>query len=143
MAEVKEVKDMPKHRKQIQVPGLPQRWEPGFLSRVDHNLPIYRDLQDSYDEIVDDAGGEAGLTRTKKALVERFVFLEAVLRTLEHRIAEAMADNPKKTMEDLSRWIQALNSLTGLGKAIGLERVKKRVVSLQAYVKRKRQEDDE
>ena len=79
-------------------------------------------------------GGVDSLSHTQVALAERFVFLEYILRKLETQIALS----PKKSAGMLSRWIQGLNSLTGLAKTIGLERRARKVESLETYVKGKK-----
>ena len=66
-----------------------------------------------------DLGGEDALTHVKAALVERFVFLEAVLQKLEADIATAANGNPADL---LGKWIQGVNSLQGLAQRIGLAR---------------------
>ena len=113
---------------------LPTRYEKGFLSRLDGRTEIARELRAAFDEIVADQGGIEGLSHVRRSLVERFCWLEAVLRSLELRIAEA---DKAETAELLSRWIQALNSLVGLGKCIGLERRAKKLDDLRSYVESK------
>ena len=116
---------------------LPARYEKGFLSRLDGRTEIARELRAAFDEIVADQGGIDGLSHVRRSLVERFCWLEAVLRSLELRIAEA---DKAETAELLSRWIQALNSLVGLGKCIGLERRAREVEDVREYAKRRARE---
>lgn len=108
---------------------LPERYEVGFLKGLDRRTDLYRRVSESYESILEDLGGEKSISRVRLALVERFVFLEAVLRESEREIAA----NPKLHDDKLNRWIQALNSLSGIAKTIGLER-KAKSVSLKAYV---------
>ncbi len=93
---------------------LPQKYEPGFLRDMDRRTDIAKRLYAAYDAIVDDVGGTEELSHAKLALIERFVFLEAVIQTWETRIAT----NPKGTAKLLSRWIQAVNSLSRAGKGV-------------------------
>lgn len=118
---------------------LPAKYEKGFLSRLDGRTEIARELRQSFDEIVSDQGGIEGLSHVRRSLVERFCWLEAVLRSLELRIAEA---DKAETADLLSRWIQALNSLVGLGRTIGIERRARKVERLDEYVKGKSRRDD-
>lgn len=111
----------------------PKRFEAGFLAKMDRRTEVYGILHSAYREVLDDMGGEESLSHIQVALAERFVFLEFVLRAMEQRIAK----NPKKSEEMLSRWIQALNSLTGLAKAIGLEKRAKKAITLKSYVREK------
>jgi hypothetical protein len=109
---------------------LPARYEPGFLRAMDRRTEIAQRLLAAYDAVVADAGGEENLTHTKLALIERFVFLEATVQAWEY----AIATNPKGTEALVSRWVQAVNSLQGLAKLIGLTRTRKHVMNLREYV---------
>lgn len=109
---------------------LPAKYEPGFLEQMDRRTEVYKRLSDSYDAIIADLGGADDLSHLKVSLIERAVFLIACLKTWENQIAS----NPKGSEHLLSRWIQALNTLQGLTKTIGLDRLKKRV-DLRSYVK--------
>ena len=51
----------------------------------------------------------------KNVLVERFVWLQAILESLEQEMAKGQVDK-------LGVWIQAVNSLSGLAKTLGIER---------------------
>ena len=110
--------------------SLPVKYEKGFLKKLDARTEIYQLLHSAYKEIVTDLGGEDRLSHVQTCIVERFVFLEAVLRTWELKIVE----NPKESEAMVSRWIQALNSLSGLAKTIGIERQTKKVVNLRSYI---------
>ena len=112
---------------------LPAKFEAGFLEKLDGRTEVCKMLRAAYEEIVTDLGGEAGLSHVQAAIVERFVFLEATLRAWERRIIE----HPKESEVILSRWIQALYSLSGLAKTIGIERKAKPVTNLKAYIKEK------
>lgn len=120
--------------------GLPRSYEQGFLNKLDRRTEIARQLKHSYTAIADDLGGEEQLSHVKRSLVERFVFLEAVLQGIERNIAqtrinavEEVAKDParreelqreavKAEAELISRWIQAVNSAQGLAKVLGTER---------------------
>ena len=113
--------------------GLPPRFEPGFLRNMDRRLALSQRLSAVYETIVDDLGGQDTLSHTKLALVERFVFLEAVLQTWEEKIAT----DPKEAEPLMGKWIQAVNSLQGLARYIGLDRAERPMVNLRAYVEAK------
>ena len=106
------------------------RYQPGFLARLDGRLEVARILNSAFVEVTDDMGGLESLSHAQTTLAERFVFLEYVLRRLENRIAT----EPKKGAVLLSRWIQGLNSLTGLARTIGLERRARKTKSLESYI---------
>src|SRR4051812_3175277 len=89
---------------------LPDRYVPGFLAKLDGRTEIAQRLRANYVAIAEDLGGEPQLSHVKASLVERFVFLEAVLNKIENDLAT----DPLGTANQLGRWIQGLNSLNGL-----------------------------
>lgn len=98
---------------------LPLRFRPGFLSDLDGRSDLARTLRANYEEIVADVGG--AVSHVKGVLAERFVWLTAIVQTLEHQMAKGECDRA----ETLGRWIQATNALTGLAKVLGIERSRK------------------
>ena len=98
--------------------GLPAKYKPGFLADLDGRGGLSKALRANYAEIVADIGGTTEVGHVKAALIERFCWLEAILQTLEHDLATGAIDKA----EALGRWIQAVNSLTGLAKVLGIER---------------------
>lgn len=113
---------------------LPAKFEVGFMADMDQRTKVYQVLAGNLAAIRADLGGEDALTHVKAALVERFVFLEAVLQKLEHDIATNANGN---TADLLGKWIQGVNSLQGLAQRIGLERrAREAVTDLDSYVKR-------
>lgn len=113
---------------------LPIKYERGFLSKMDGRTTIAQELKSAYAEITDDLGGVDTLSHVKRALAEKFCWLEAILRGVELQIAES---DKTEAAELLGRWIQGLNSLTGLAKTLGLKR-ETRKVDLRSYVEGKR-----
>lgn len=108
---------------------LPAKYEPGFLREMDLRTGLAQRLHENFNAICDDAGGAADLAHTKLAMIERFVFLEAMLATMEQQIADG-ADN---ATELLGKWVQGINAMQGLAKLIGLERQARRA-DLKAYM---------
>ena len=108
---------------------LPDKFRIGFLSELDKRTNVFQILKDRYATVIDDCGGEAELSHVKKSLIERFVWLEAVLQDMEIRMASG--ELPK---DAVSKWVQAVNSLVGLARVLGLERVTKSV-DLESYLK--------
>lgn len=109
---------------------LPEKYEAGFIRRLDKRTEVYQQLRSTFERIANEAGGKEQLTHTRLALIERFVFLEAALQAWEKRIVE----NPEHCDDLIGRWIQAVNSLTGLAKLIGLERSKKNTIDVKDYI---------
>ncbi|MDZ4685757.1 MAG: hypothetical protein SH850_11880 [Planctomycetaceae bacterium] len=98
--------------------AVPKTFHAGFLVQLDGRTEIAKALRANFDEIVRDMGGEADLSHVKRSLVERFVWLEAILQGIEHDLATGKVDRTAA----IGSWIQAVNSLSGLSKVIGTER---------------------
>lgn len=113
---------------------LPAKYEKGFLDKIDGRIELARSLKASYAELTDDLGGADGLSHVKRVLAEKFCWLSAILRGIELQIADG---DKRESAELLGRWVQGLNSLTGLARTLGLER-KTRRVDLKSYVEGKR-----
>jgi hypothetical protein len=113
---------------------LPAKYKPGFLREFDRRTKLYPILNEAYQEVMSDMGGEESLSHVQICLAERFVFLEFVLRGIELKIAQY----PKKSHVLIGRWIQGLNSLSGLAKTIGLKRKARQITDLATYVKKER-----
>ena len=94
---------------------LPKKFQPGFLTTLDARTNIAKALRANRDEIVADIGGLAEIGHIKLSLVERFCWLETVLQMLEDEMASG-------SIGKLGVWIQAVNSLSGLAKCLGVER---------------------
>jgi hypothetical protein len=108
----------------------PKVFEQGFLQKLDGRTVAFQALNDSFNELTADLGGVKGLSHIQLCLVERFVFLEYFLKSLEAKIASS----PKKSSRLIARWVQSLNCLIGLAKCVGLERRVKTVTNLKDYV---------
>ena len=110
----------------------PTRYESYFLAKMDKRSRAYQILSDSFNEITNDLGGAESLSHVQLCLVERFCFLEFILRMKELRMAESTNGDKDK---NFGSWVQSLNALVGLAKTIGLTRVPRHIESLQTYIK--------
>jgi hypothetical protein len=108
--------------------SLPAKFTPGFISDLDKRTDLAKALRVSYAQVVSDIGGREEVGHIKNALVERFCWLEAILQTLEHEMAQGQIDKA----ETLGKWIQAVNSLSGLARVLGIERRAKQLPWLAA-----------
>ncbi len=97
---------------------VPPKFRAGFLAELDKRTDLAKALRANYEAIVADVGGIEDVGHVKGALIERFVWLEAILQSIEH---EMVSGTTTKT-EAIGRWIQAVNSLSGLAKVLGVER---------------------
>ncbi len=116
----------------MKLADIPDKYVPGFLRELDQRTDVCQRLNTAYQRIVDDAGGEENLSLVKLSLIERFVFLGEMLERWELEIVQ----HPNETAAALSRWIQAVNSIQGLARAIGIEVKGRRSPNLKAYLAR-------
>ena len=112
----------------------PKKYEQNFLAKMDSRTIVFKELKTTFDEVIADLGGKDNLSHVQHCLVERFTFLEFIIRDLEQRISQ----NPGKNEELLGKWVMALNCLTGLSKTIGLKRHARKIDSLESYVRTKK-----
>jgi hypothetical protein len=110
----------------------PSKYQAGFLDQMDRRTDLYKVLDTSYQKVLSDKGGIDGLSHVEVSLIERFIFIEHMLRNLEQRIA--MCSLPKKASGLMKKWNGLIKSYTSLARLLGLERKAKPVVSLQSYV---------
>jgi hypothetical protein len=109
---------------------VPAKFQQNFLGQLDGRYELTRELRASFEALTADLGGLDSLSHIKRTLCERFIWLSAILRGLEKKISEGDAT---QSAELLGRWIQGLNSLTGLAKTLGVERLARKA-DLQRYI---------
>jgi hypothetical protein len=114
----------------------PDKYERHFLAKLDGRSRAAQILRQSFDEITSDLGGVESLSHIQLCLVERFCFLEFLLRKKELEMAQSNKNGERD--KAMGSWVQSLNSLVGLAKAIGLERRARKVESLESYIKNRK-----
>lgn len=114
----------------------PKDFTPGFLADMDARTAVFRALRTAQRAIIDDCGGEANLTHVKRAMIDRFIFLEALMQNIEARIVTT----PEAADDLIGKYLMSNNSLQGLGRLIGLKRELKRVGDLSDYIDAAREE---
>jgi hypothetical protein len=118
--------------------NAPKKYEKHFLDKLDKRGQCYNLLKTSFDEITNDLGGEETLSHVQLTLIERFCFMEFVLRLKEIEMAKPYEDGDKEKFgKQVASWTQSINAMIGLAKTIGLERRAKQVANLRDYVKSK------
>ena len=104
------------------------KFQPGFMETLDGRTAVAKALEQSYNAICADLGSEANLSYLQLSLVERAVFLEGVLRDIEHQLAMARQAGPgdkeaaRLATDLIGKWVQSLNAYSGLCAKLGLER---------------------
>ena len=115
---------------------LPAEFKPKFLDHLDGRTQAARMLRRRLAELQADLGGEEQLSYAKRALCRRVIWLESFLETQEAKAAEGGEVN-------IGQQVQAINSLVGLLKALGLERRAREVPDLRQYLADKAAEKSE
>ncbi len=116
--------------------GLPGTYVAGFLQTFDQRSVLFSELNGAFVEILDDLGGTASLSHLQRGLVERYVFIEFMVRNLERRMLQDEAIARKL----FRRWRTAAGTQLSLAKTLGLEkRVSQSNLSLKSYIKTSKQ----
>lgn len=108
----------------------PKQYRPGWLDSLDGRYSIARELRERFTEICADLGGVEYLSYAQRSLIERGLWLEYWLSQQEQALAKGQDF-------DVSRWIQAANSLQGIYSRLGLERKQRDVPDLQSYLRQR------
>jgi hypothetical protein len=106
-------------------------FRPRFWCDSDARISVVKTIRRRYELLKEHCGGEESCQRD--LLCQRVAFISVVLETKEVAAAE---DGDL----DLGSYIQGVNGLMGLLKALGLERRIKSVSDLKSYLRQK--EDD-
>ena len=106
--------------------AVPQRYEPGFLKRMDGRTVVARELKARLDELVADLGGPDNLSFQRRALCRRAIHLEARLEDLETKFARGEESG-------IGHYVIACNSLLGLFKTLGMDRHLKEITLDEFY----------
>ena len=103
---------------------IPDRYTPDFADRLDGRTTIAKAIRERIETIETDMGGADGLSHARRALVRRVVWLEAIVEHSEQRLAGGEGI-------DLGGHTQAINTLIGLYRLLGLERRQRPVERLR------------
>jgi hypothetical protein len=95
--------------------SIPERYRPDFVELLDGRTLIAQAIRGRIENIETDMGGSDRLSHARRSLVRRVVWLEAIIEHAEQRLANGESI-------DLGTHTQAINSLLGLYRTLGLER---------------------
>lgn len=113
---------------------LPTRFEPGFIQKLDQRTETARSLRANYEAVCNDLGGEQELSYLQRSLVERALWMEALMADVEYKMMTArQSDDAALITQLIGRWAQMVNAYSGLCARLGLER-KGRTVDLRSYI---------
>jgi hypothetical protein len=112
----------------------PDRFQQGWLDRLDGRYALARDLRARFQALTDDLGGAANLSYAERALAEHALWLDHWLHEQERALAEGRMKD-----FDVGRWTQGLNALSGVLTKLGLKRVPKDVPDLSQWLRKREQ----
>lgn len=95
---------------------LPDDYAPDFLEKLDGRSSLSRAVRSRYAELVSDLGGD--LSYQRRSLAKRVIWLEATVEQAEAALARGEE-------VDHGALTQRINTIIGLYKTLGLERVAK------------------
>lgn len=94
--------------------ALPDDYAPDFLEKLDGRSSLSRAVRSRYAELVSDLGGD--LSYQRRSMCKRVIWLEATIEQAEAALARGEE-------VDLGSLTQRINSMIGLYKTLGLDRV--------------------
>jgi hypothetical protein len=103
---------------------LPDGYSNGWLARLDKRTKVARAVLMRIADLESDAGGADSLSAARQSLIRHAAWLDAVVESHELRLAAGQEI-------DSGAYTQALNSLIGLYRLLGLERRQRSVRSLR------------
>lgn len=111
-----------------------QKYQEGFLSRLDARTEVYMNLDKTYRAILCDLGGWDNTSRIERSLIERYIFAEYQARKLELLLCEFENGDQSGLMDE---WIHLSNILNSIAKKLGIARRKNQGSELQEYMQDK------
>jgi len=105
---------------------VPQQYSEDWIDRLDGRTKLAQAVRTRLNALTADLGG--GLSYQRRSLAKRAVWIELVIEQQEAALARGED-------VDQGRLTQAVNTLIGLLKTLGLERVARDVPDLQTYLR--------
>ena len=102
---------------------LPDSYSADWLAKLDKRTKIARAVLARIGELESDAGGPDSLSAARRSLIRHAAWMDAIVESYEMKLAAG-------EQIDVGGHTQALNSLLGLYRLIGLERRAKKAASL-------------
>lgn len=115
---------------------IPPRYSETWIERMDGRTQVARAIRDRLADLQADLGGPEAMSYQQRSLSKRAIWMEAVIEQQEIALS-------KGEEIDQGKLTQAVNSLIGLLKTLGLERKARDVPDLQTYLAAKQREKAE
>lgn len=106
---------------------LPDSYSSEWLAKLDKRTKIAKAVLARIDALEADAGGSDNLTAARRSLIRHAAWLDAIVDSHELRLASG-------EQLDVGAYTQALNSLLGLFRLLGLERKARPVRRLREHM---------
>ena len=107
---------------------VPPKFTHDWLDKLDGRTNMAKSLQQRHSALMADLGGQSALSYQRLSLTKRAIHMEALIEQQESSLARGED-------VDTGKLTQSINSLIGLYKTLGLDRVA-RDVSLTAVIER-------
>ena len=108
--------------------ALPAKFAPRFWEHCDMRLAVIRSIRSRYKTLYEACGGWESPQRDE--IIQHLAFLSVMIETAEVTAAE-------EGRFDAGSYVQSLNALMGILKALGLDRRTKNVTDLNRYLAEK------
>lgn len=108
---------------------LPDGYSAGWLDKLDKRTKVAKAVLARITELETDAGGAETLSAARRSLIRHAAWLDAIVESYEMKLAAG-------EQIDVGGHTQALNSLLGLFRLLGLERRQKPVRNLRDLMDR-------
>ena len=110
--------------------AVPNRYSADWLEKLDGRTAIARAVNERLAMLESDLGGRDAMSYQQRSLAKRAIWTEALIEQQESAVARGEEI-------DQGRLTQAVNSLIGLYKTLGLERRAREVPDLQSYLRQR------
>lgn len=107
--------------------SVPERFDSGWIQALDGRTSIAQTMRERYSALSSDLGGHDHLSYQRKSLASRALWIEAQIEMKEAALARGEE-------VDTGALTQQINSLLGLYKTLGLDRVAKDAPDLATYL---------
>jgi len=110
--------------------SIPESYTPDWLEKLDGRTTIAKVVNERLQTLAQDLGGFDRLSYQRLSLIKRAIWMEAIIEQQEAALSRGEE-------VDQGKLTQAVNSLIGLLKTVGLDRVARDVPDLASYLQKR------